>query len=297
MKNNILTMALGSLFAISLLVSCAKENRTEFGNMYEHHEKNNGPVPQPGDYIYFHYSVKLDDSLIENSWTRGEPTLYQMPNLEEIRSQGGTVSPVLDGIGMMSPGDSLTIYTEVSKLPQKPASFEGNEFVYYDIKLYEIKSEEQYQAEETERNAELARKKAAAAKMEAVVASKVQDIVERYRSGALKDSIQTTSSGLKYILHKEGSGPMAEPGKPVKVHYYGVLTDGTMFDNSYRRGDVFTFTLGQGQVIKGWDEGIALLKTGGQATLIIPHELGYGERGAPPSIPPKSELIFHVELH
>lgn len=284
-------------FSALLLISCAgSEKESMFGNAYIHHVKNDGATPQAGEYIYFHYKVRLDDSLVENSWTRGEPNTYKMPDLAEILGNGGKVSPVIDGIGLMSKGDSLTIYTKVTDLPMVPEGFESYEFVYYDISLFDIKSAEEFDAEETSRQAEAAQRRAAISKREEGVAAKVQDVLARYKSGQLKDSLQSTASGLKYIIHKEGDGPAPTNGSNVTVHYYGVLPDGTMFDNSFRRGDLFTFTLGVGQVIKGWDEGIALLKEGGAATLFIPSELGYGERGAPPTIPPNSELVFYVEL-
>lgn len=107
---------------------------------------------------------------------------------------------------------------------------------------------------------------------------------------------QKSPSGLLYVIEKQGSGKQAEPGKTVKVHYTGKLPNGNKFDSSLDRGQPIEFTLGQGQVIKGWDEGIALFREGGKGTLIIPYELGYGERGYPPVIPPKATLIFDIEL-
>ena len=106
----------------------------------------------------------------------------------------------------------------------------------------------------------------------------------------------TTASGLKYIDNVVGTGPVAEKGKKVTVHYTGTLKDGQKFDSSLDRGQPFTFTLGGGQVIKGWDEGVAGMKVGGKRRLIIPAELGYGARGAGGVIPPNAELTFDVEL-
>jgi peptidylprolyl isomerase len=110
-----------------------------------------------------------------------------------------------------------------------------------------------------------------------------------------KDTI-TTASGLKYIKLNSTEGEAPKAGDRVFVHYTGFFEDGKIFDSSVERGQVFNFILGQGQVIAGWDEGIALLKKGEKARLIVPYNLGYGENGYPPHIPAKATLIFDVEL-
>lgn len=107
----------------------------------------------------------------------------------------------------------------------------------------------------------------------------------------------TTPSGLKYFDITVGSGIVAKSGSQIRCHYIGTLEDGKEFDNSYKRNEPFPFTLGTGQVIKGWDEGVVGMKVGGKRKLIIPSELAYGARGAGSGkIPPNATLIFEIEL-
>ena len=110
------------------------------------------------------------------------------------------------------------------------------------------------------------------------------------------DKAQILASGLRVTDIEVGTGPEAVAGQTVVVHYRGTLENGKQFDASYDRGKPFTFPLGRGQVIKGWDEGVQGMKVGGKRKLVIPPELGYGTRGAGGVIPPNATLIFDVEL-
>ena len=106
----------------------------------------------------------------------------------------------------------------------------------------------------------------------------------------------TTASGLKYVDSVVGKGASPTAGKTVKVHYTGTLENGKKFDSSVDRNEPFSFTIGVGQVIQGWDEGVMTMKVGGKRKLIIPSGLGYGPRGAGGVIPPNATLLFDVEL-
>jgi peptidylprolyl isomerase len=129
-----------------------------------------------------------------------------------------------------------------------------------------------------------------------VVALAVPRLTAADEKGNKEGKVVTTDSGLKYEDLKEGTGDPAKKGDTVEVHYTGRLKDGTKFDSSLDRNRPFSFKLGAGQVIKGWDEGVAGMKVGGKRTLVIPPEMGYGARGAGGVIPPNATLVFDVEL-
>jgi len=112
----------------------------------------------------------------------------------------------------------------------------------------------------------------------------------------LATGFNKTESGLRYQIIQEGNGLKAEKGKTVSIHYKGQLPDGTVFDSSYKRNQPLDFVLGMGQVIAGWDEGVALLKVGDKARLVIPSDLAYGSEGAGGVISPNATLVFDVEL-
>lgn len=140
---------------------------------------------------------------------------------------------------------------------------------------------------------------AAVTQTETLVAQSASDLMEddAPEGDAMADeNVVTTDSGLQYVVINEGDGAQPQSGQRVFVHYVGTLEDGTKFDSSRDRGRPFDFTVGQGQVIKGWDEGVGMMRVGDRRKLIIPPDLGYGARGAGGVIPPNATLIFDVEL-
>ncbi len=120
---------------------------------------------------------------------------------------------------------------------------------------------------------------------------RAEEALEKLAAG-----FQKTESGLRYQIIQKGNGKKAQKGSKVSVHYQGALDNGMVFDSSYKRKQPIDFTLGVGQVIEGWDEGIALLQVGDKARFVIPSYLGYGSRGAGGVIPPNATLVFDVEL-
>ena len=129
--------------------------------------------------------------------------------------------------------------------------------------------------------------------------AKTKKALEAFLAGLAQrypGKLQTTSSGLQYVVIKEGSGPKPSQGTRIQAHYTGKFLDGKVFDSSVRRGRPFAFNVGQGRVIKGWDEALLDMRKGEKRLLVVPSHLAYGERGYPPVIPPKATLVFEVEL-
>lgn len=279
-------------FAAGILLiaaSCSKsdEGTTPSGFKYIHHIKNDGPKPQAGEYVYFHVEMTNGDSVLFASRNEPDEPLVLMPSAEEMAGQ--RPSPVLEGLSLMAVGDSLTVLFPVDSLgPQRPAGFENAEFVVYNLYLKEIKTAAMYEEA-------MASEKAASEAVLAGVREQTQNLITEFKAGNLANRLQKTASGLQYILLEEGAGAPANQGQKVTGHYFGVLMDGTEFDNSYSRGQPFSFDAGVGQVIPGWDEAFTTLKQGSKAVLFIPSNLAYGESGNA-VIPANSDLVFYIDF-
>ncbi|WP_310555778.1 peptidylprolyl isomerase [Flavobacterium sp.] len=179
-----------------------------------------------------------------------------------------------------------TVFGEVVEGQDVVDAVEGND-ILETLEILRVGAEaEKWNAVEAFRTFEGSRAKREAAERDAAEAKMEQ----------LAAGFDKTESGLRYKMIQKGSGKKAENGKTVSVHYEGSLESGKVFDSSYPRKKPIDFRLGQGQVIEGWDEGIALLQVGDKARFVIPAHLGYGSRGAGGAIPPNATLIFDVEL-
>ncbi|HXC07157.1 MAG TPA: FKBP-type peptidyl-prolyl cis-trans isomerase [Bacteroidia bacterium] len=223
-----------------------------------------GAQAQSGDKVKVHYTGKLtNDTVFDSSVKRGEPIEFKLGVHQVIKGWD-------EGIALMHIGDkaTFTIPPDLGYGPQAVGKIPANSTLVFDVELIDIKPGVH------------------------VWDAKGKDTV-------------TTASGLKVVymsdtklpeFSRSNTAAQAAAGNKVKVHYSGFLLDGSCFDSSVERGQPFEFTLGQGMVIKGWDEGIALLHKGEKAKLIIPYGLAYGEHGHPPVIPAKATLVFDVEL-
>jgi FKBP-type peptidyl-prolyl cis-trans isomerase FkpA len=254
-----------------------------------------GDLAKEGDYVYFKYYVMYKDSLIFSSLMQTPMVKFKLPKLE--KGDIKKAQPIAEVLHMMSKGDSVIVYQKIDEQMKKSINLPHVDVLDFHVKLVDVKNEADYKAEMAVEQKEQEEKAKVLTAQAGEIADKAKKNLEDYKSGKLKSSLITTPSGLKYIVLEAGTGPKAVVGKPVSVNYYGMLMNGTRFDDSWSRGQEFSFPLGQGQVIKGWDEGVANLNEGAKACLFIPAELGYGAQGSPPAIPENAELMFYIEVN
>lgn len=224
-------------------------------------QKGDGVLPQVGQKVSVHYRGSLEDgSEFDNSYDGGKPFTFAIGKRQVIKGWD-------EGIAQLSKGSKakLTIPSELAYGEPGRPGIPPNSTLIFEVEVMDIEDAPQPIVHEPW-------------PLEGV-------------------ELQSTNSGLQYYIVEEGTGQPATPGKVVTVHYYGYLkADGSKFDESFGRGEPIEFPLGQGMVIPGWEEGIALLKEGSKAVLVIPYYLAYGDEGRPPVIPPQSDLVFDVEL-
>jgi FKBP-type peptidyl-prolyl cis-trans isomerase len=237
-----------------------------------------------GSMVNLHFVVSnIEGKQIFSSYDRQEPLQFRFgqkfdtPGVEEAIAtlkKGSKAKVIVPSNMAFGPEGRGTVVPPYSTL-------------IYDVEILDVQSKEDYEKAQGAIKQQETMKSEEAKKNEVVLRDKY-----------LKDkniTAKPNASGLIYIEKTAGTGVQATAGKRVKVHYTGTLLDGTKFDSSVDRNEPFEFTLGKGMVIKGWDEGIALMKQGGKATLIIPSSIAYGERDMG-DIPPFSTLVFEVEL-
>ena len=274
------------LLVTALFMSGCKSKKfeqSENGYQYKFIKKTDGQKPEKGSVVSYNLEYTTEsDSVIFDSKKLGGP--LEIPCEPE---RWNNLGPLYKALLTAGEGDSLILKIPTKSLFEEsfgmkvPKELEKSKEIKLYVGVSSVMSESDYQALQKERSDQQLEKDV--------------EKIEKY----LADSgivAQSTPSGLHYVIIEEGAGKQAESGQKVTVQYTGYLLEGKKFDSSYDRNAPFVFKLGQGQVIPGWDEGIALLKEGGKAVLYIPSTLAYGSRGAGGVIPPNSILKFEVEL-
>ena len=290
----IAAMALGLLFTWSCKDKGGLSgfDQTETGLYYKFHVQNpDARKAVENDFItcigIFTVKSNGKDTMFFDS--RENPNPYAFPIMPSTHK-----GDIFEGLKLMGLGDSASFAISADSLFLKtfrtgtlPEWVDSGSMAILDFKLLKIQTREEFEAE-MQAQAEAANPELAAARENEAPALAAWLATNKITTAPL-------ASGLIYIEQKAGKGAQAMPGTKVQVHYTGTLLDGTKFDSSLDRGQPFEFVLGQGQVIPGWDEGIALMREGGKSRLIIPSVIGYGNRDMG-TIKPYSTLVFEVEL-
>lgn len=241
---------------------------------------------QVGDFADMHVIFKIGDTVMINT--------YEMNNNQAVTQQLQTPTmkgDLMEGLIKMKAGDSMVFRILMDTLAAranqpKPQWAKPGDYATWEVKMVSVKSKEEM--EKATAQQEGAQK--------AIDDKKIQDY---FKAKGIKNA-KKTASGLYYVIHTPGTGANPKAGQNVTVNYTGQNLDGEKFDSNtdpaFGHTEPFSFNLGKGGVIKGWDEGVALMKKGTKATFYLPSPLGYGERGSGPKIPGNAILIFDIEL-
>lgn len=282
-KNFFLLSAL--FLMLSVLTGCSNAPKgyqaTDNGLYYRLFTNNGGENPQIGDLLELTMSCSVNDTVVilpltKNIIPMAEPSFW---------------SDFVEGFSMMHKGDSASFIVDIDSsfvnlfgYNTLPPQFSSTDIMRFEVRLDDFYPESEFRFRMIENI-----KKNYPAETEKAV-SELNAYLEK--NGVVA---QPTSMGLYYVKTQDGTGEKPSKGSTVKAHYTGYLLDGTVFDTSIERGEPIEFVLGVGQVIPGWDEGIALMSKGEKAVLYIPYYLAYGDRDLG-VIPPFSNLVFEVEL-
>jgi len=292
--NNI-KLILVSLVATVMIYSCGAEmsSKTENGYDFKIHNDVSGDIAVPDEYVYFLFDIKDSKGKVLQSYRNGATTpSIKLPSKDDAAYKE---NPLMALLSRCSVGDSASIYIPADSLQGVPPGYDPAEIFEYNVVVEEVLSESEHQAKQAEEQ-RIQQEKAVALKAKEIdIAAFTASSLQAYKSGKATDIIEL-DEGLKYVIHELGDGEPAKEGNYVSMQYYGMTMEGNMFDNSFKRGTAFTFTPGRGEVIKGWDRVIPLLKEGAKASIFIPSDLAYGAAGSPPAIPPGADLMFYVEV-
>lgn len=263
-----------------------KGDALESGLYFNKIKNGKGRKVKEGMFITFDFEIRfLDGKMLYSSIDAKRPITYEYG--KKFDTEG-----TMQALGMMRSGDEVELIIPSSlgfgEQGNPRAGIEPYTALHYFIRLTSVKTK-------AENDKELeAKRKNEAAILEAKRLQEASVLAKYIAENEI--TVEPTESGLYFISTVEGEGEQPVAGDKVKVHYTGTLLDGTKFDSSLDRNQPFEFVLGKGQVIKGWDEGIAMMKVGGKATLILPSSIAYGKRQAGAVIKPYSPLKFDVEL-
>lgn len=253
---------------------------------------NSTRATQFGDVMEFHLVQKIGDSVLGSTRANGQPA-QQMVNISRQPFD------LAGGLILMRAGDKAQFRVAMKEIiaqnpgQEVPEWIKETDYLTFEVEAQNVKTKQQAQQEQQDRQAQ------AAAQEQQTAADSEQQILSYLKSNNITNYART-SSGLYYVIHREGAGNAPLPGQTVSVDYTGRLLSGKVFDSStdpaFNHVEPLPVQVGKGMVIRGWDEGLLLFKKGTKATLYIPSNLAYGAQGAGADIPPHAVLIFDMDI-
>lgn len=286
------------LMTILALNSCLSDKRdypdvNSQGHRYTYHYHSNGRQARAGEHILYHVYQRADDSLVNNSRARPIQPRLVVPDSSQAKKLR---NPINEALLRMAVGDSLTISIPMNEIAQRPAGFSDYQYLHFDLVVTDIQSAEKFRQEiEDERQRSTNRRDISQSRKKEIKTQLLRTLTA-YMKGALDDSLKEKPSGLKYYVHELGNGALPKAGELIRVYFYCMFPSGETLTHTFDHGEPYQFLLNEGTVIPAWEEAMADLPPGSRATLFVPPHLAYGEDGKPPSIPPKTELIYYIEV-
>ena len=273
------------VLTLIIISSCTdKEKVLDNGVKLTYFKNGTGNLLENGELLEL--NIQYFDHEGNEQFNSEEPILQQKDSLWEN-------VPFLNVLSNLKVGDSVFFQLSVDDFlgfipgAEYPDSI-GSELMSFYAGIQNIMSREEFENKQREQFEKM--------KMNEDQQLSIDlELIDNYLKEKNIDAVKT-ESGLRYVIEKTGQGENAAPGDNVSVHYTGMLLDGEKFDSSLDRGDPLNFTLGQGMVIRGWDEGITYFNKNSKGTIYIPSSLGYGASGAGGVIPPNAVLVFEIEL-
>lgn len=284
------------LVALTILSACSSDSKkvsTSAGFNVVFHEQLNGPKAQTGEWLYFRYTERRNQEVVFSLPDNLPAQKFQVP--ADLTADLSMRRHVVEALTLMGVGDSATIIMPFSEEFASMMRWSEGDTAYFDLRLEAVKTDEEYKVDMEEERKLMMETQAKNQEKADALGAELKQYIDNYKMNKLSD-IKTFPSGLKMYVLSEGDGQVASQGDQVMVDYYGMLMDGTTFDNSISRGTPFDFPLGRQQVIAGWDEALSNIKIGTKAVIFLPPSLAYGPNGAPPTIPPNAELAFYIDF-
>jgi FKBP-type peptidyl-prolyl cis-trans isomerase FkpA len=275
----------------------SNQSKLSSGFSYVVHKQGEGAKAKPNDIVLMRIQIRNDTGILVSKLD-----LSTMP--DTLGTKSAKRDPIIEAIQLMREGDSLTISIPVNNEYARvlEPKFEHSKMKYIDLAMHKVSTRAEIDRAIVQVKADLAkaekrRTKAEAAQLAQYAANQINTVGSTIIKGKA-DKLQTTASGIKYILHEPGQGPLLQKGDYLRIDYCGAIVKGMeIFDNSFARLNDYTVAIGQSGIIPAWQEVLKLLRTGAKITFFVPSELAYDAVSTEATIPRDLDLIYYMEVN